>query len=277
MKSIVVGIALCGLLWLAPSASQAQVYNFGKSETVILGIGRDGTLVGQLDLFYGFVKRPGREIEIIQYPGSIATGITGIDGDCILGSFTSGFSLDVVGFKQCKGQNTILYAFGLTFTTAMRGDGTVVGYYSTDGGRLWSGFIQKGEDAMQTYNVPGASSTRIFAIDNDGRIAGDFNDERGQHGFIWDGKILQKIDAPNSTGTTITGLNCRCILGVLTMKNGNQEGFVRCKDHPKDDISVLVGVSAFPRALLPDGSIAGFFFDNSLQTNLGFALRKFAQ
>jgi hypothetical protein len=61
------------------------------------------------------------------------------------------------------------------------------------------------------------------------------------------------------------------------MENGNQEGFVRCKDQPKDDIPVLVGVSAFLRALLPDGSIAGFFFDDTLQTNLGFALRKFAQ
>lgn len=275
MRSAFAGIVLSCLLWLMPGSLQAQVYNLGKSETVVLGIGRDGTLVGQLDLFNGFVKRPGHEVEIIQYPGAIATGITGINADCLLGSFTSGFSLDVVGFKECKGKNTILYGFGLTFTTAMRDDGTVVGYYSTDSGRLWSGFIQKGEDAMQPYNVPGASSTRIFAIDDVGQIAGDFNDAQGQHGFVWDGKVLQKIDFAH-LDTTVTGINCHCILGVATLKDGNQEGFVRCKDDPKDDIPVRVGISSFPRAFLPDGTIAGFFFDNTLQTNLGFELRKFA-
>jgi hypothetical protein len=274
MRKLLIGITL--ILGVVPTLLLGQTYNFGTSETVILGLGRDGTLVGQVDAFYGFIKKPGQDLQKIQYPNSIATGIVGIDAHCILGAYTS-FFLDVVGFKQCDNQNTILYEFGLTFPTAMNGSGTVVGYYSPNGGSAWSGFIQHGNRTMQPFNVPGSTSTRIFAMDEKNRIAGDYNDQNGEHGFIWDGTTLATIDVKHAVGAVVTGLNDNCMVGAITLKSGNQEGFVRCQQNPGDDIRVSLGGSLFPRSLSPDGTIAGFFYDTALHNNSGFVLRKFAQ
>jgi hypothetical protein len=271
---MLLAIFLVGFLELTSQAGWAQVYDLGQFETKILGLGRDGTLVGQMDLFNGFIKRPGKDVELVQYPGSIATAIAAIDSHCILGSFTS-LNLDIVGFKQCEGHDPIIYAFGLTLPTAMHADGTVVGYYSPDGGFTWSGFIQRGTQAMHPFTVPGATSTRIFAMDEHGRIGGDFNDAKGEHGFVWDGSTLKIVDVKHSVGTVVTGLNSGCILGAFDLRNGNQKAFVRCGD--QEDLPILVGGSVLPRALLPNGTIGGFFYDDAKGAYRGFVLRKFAE
>ena len=60
--------------------------------------------------------------------------------------------------------------------------------------------------SFTTIDVPGASLTEGFGINDSGQIVGDFFDATGSHGFLDTGGSFTTIDVPGSV-TQTRGIN----------------------------------------------------------------------
>src|SRR3954451_17700742 len=56
-------------------------------------------------------------------------------------------------------------------------------------------------------DVPGASSTQAFGINDAGQIVGGFADSTGGHGFLFTGGSFTQIDVPGASVTQAQGIN----------------------------------------------------------------------
>src|SRR3954453_18224602 len=56
-------------------------------------------------------------------------------------------------------------------------------------------------------DVPGATSTNSFGINNAGQIVGTFTNSTGLHGFLDSGGIFTQIDVPGASRTEAFGIN----------------------------------------------------------------------
>jgi probable HAF family extracellular repeat protein len=75
-------------------------------------------------------------------------------------------------------------------------------------------------------DVPGASQTRAFEINDRGQIVGWFTDATGVHGFLTDGATFTPIDVPGATETNALGINTAGqIVGYFRDATGDH-GFV---------------------------------------------------
>src|SRR5207247_818208 len=62
--------------------------------------------------------------------------------------------------------------------------------------------------AFTTIDVPGATRTAPFDINNRGQIVGDYTDVNGtSHGFLLDKATFTTIDPPGSVFTQAIGIN----------------------------------------------------------------------
>jgi uncharacterized membrane protein len=80
------------------------------------------------------------------------------------------------------------------------------------------------------FDVPGATTTGPYEINNRGHIVGNYADANGaQHGFVMRGGRVTTIDhpraaqAPNLTGTRVVGIDDR---GRLVGSYGDQDGLI---------------------------------------------------
>ena len=77
------------------------------------------------------------------------------------------------------------------------------------------------------FDVPGASSTRVSGINNRGDIVGQYQDQSGSHGFLFDGETLTAIDVPEALGTVASAINNRAhVVGSFTDSNFRVHGFL---------------------------------------------------
>ena len=78
-----------------------------------------------------------------------------------------------------------------------------------------------------TLNVPGASETQAFGINNAGQVVGTFaNSGSGSHGFINTGGTFTTLDVPGASGTGAGGINnAGQVVGFFRDSSG-QHGFV---------------------------------------------------
>jgi hypothetical protein len=87
--------------------------------------------------------------------------------------------------------------------------------------------------AFKDINVPGATETDTYGINNKRVIVGDYVDAQGnQHGLILSGTTVKKVDIPGcfpgagSTSTAFYGINSNNIAaGWCTTNNGIEVGF----------------------------------------------------
>ncbi len=79
---------------------------------------------------------------------------------------------------------------------------------------------------FKTYDFPGAQSTYFYALGNDGRAAGYYEDSEGlHHGIILENGELRQYDFPNAVQTEIYGISDAT--GVLTGTWIDAEGVPR--------------------------------------------------
>jgi hypothetical protein len=60
---------------------------------------------------------------------------------------------------------------------------------------------------FRTIDIPGATSTELYGINNHGHIVGIYHDGGGQHGFLFDGSTVQLITHPSGADTTPFDIN----------------------------------------------------------------------
>jgi hypothetical protein len=81
---------------------------------------------------------------------------------------------------------------------------------------------------FRTFNVPGATSTEPFSINDKGVFAGLYTDQAGVHGFIQAGSHLARFNYPGSSDTTASSINNQGeVVGWYRGSHGPYRGFVR--------------------------------------------------
>ncbi|MFL5237477.1 MAG: hypothetical protein ACJ8EL_07715, partial [Rhizomicrobium sp.] len=109
-------------------------------------------------------------------------------------------------------------------------DGTIAGYFG-DGNFVNHGFLRAADGTLTTFDVPGAVSTVANSINDNGEIAGYYNDNAGTHGFLLNahGKY-RTFDVSGSSGTFPNNVNNKGqIVGWYITGEGDYHGFVRSR------------------------------------------------
>jgi len=95
------------------------------------------------------------------------------------------------------------------------------------------GFLLLGNGRLIHLNVPGASMTQAFGVNDGDVVVGGYQVGTGKsammHGFIWaPGFGFQNVDDPSGVGaTTVNGINDHDrIVGFYTDSSGNTDGFL---------------------------------------------------
>lgn len=117
-------------------------------------------------------------------------------------------------------------------TAGMNNEHDVVGFADNVGGTT-EGYLLRSDNKLYRLNVPGASATTAFGVNDGDEVAGAYTDGSGStattHGVIWaPGFGFQNIDDPNGVGaTTLDGVNDRgTIVGFYTDSAGNTDGLL---------------------------------------------------
>jgi hypothetical protein len=219
----------------------------------------------------------------LDYPGAVTTGAYGVNDQG-----------HVVGLHQTASDATLGIARGFVFDGASYQEVTVagcdqamafginnadevVGVCQTANGV--HGFLKSlstGEEAI--YNAPGATGTRLHAINIDGFMAGGTHEGSRSHGVLTDAVTWTVFDAPGADATQVFGLNTGRTMVGHSLTFGTSHGFLTPDgvnftpiDYPGANYTVAFGLSngglvsgTFNR----DGTYHGFLWDGSTYTIL---------
>jgi hypothetical protein len=95
------------------------------------------------------------------------------------------------------------------------------------------GFLELPTGRVVHLQVPGATTTQAFGVNDGDEVVGDYTVGSGNsamtYGFVWSpGFGFETVNDPNGVGsTTINGVNDRGVLvGFYTDSSGNTDGLV---------------------------------------------------
>lgn len=78
-----------------------------------------------------------------------------------------------------------------------------------------------------SFDVPGASLTRPFDVNNSGVVAGFYNNQTGTHGFVLNQGVFTTVDFPGAVQTAVLGINdLGQLVGRFQTEEGVDHGFV---------------------------------------------------
>ena len=181
----------------------------GAVSTEGYNINQDGSVVGHYESpdgrIHGFIAKPSQDTaaqvdtEPVVTPVAAQVNITPVDAP--EGSGYTFESIDVSGIDFLE-------------VTASSEFGDYAGNTrSADGQKTVAFTLIKG--VFTTYHFPGSKNTYFYALDNDGRAAGHYEDSNGlYHGVILENGELRQYDFPDSVQTEIYGLSDAT--GVMT-------------------------------------------------------------
>lgn len=140
--------------------------------------------------------------------------------------------------------------------------GDVVGNILLEGSSRLSGFQYYADGSVSMPIVfPGSdvTNTMVFAINNEGTIAGSYVDSTGSHGFFFSGGVYTSYDHPDGVfGTFINGINdAGDFVGTYSPESGVSRDFASVGGQLH---SVTLPGVQFPRAtdINNHGDIVGF-------------------
>lgn len=222
-----------------------------KSRTVAALI--CGCLLGLLALPGRAMTIAGYNVWTYQFPGAPITGFRDINaqGDVVgyyqtdAADFNTAQALEIVtGVPQTI---TIPTATGDRRAFGNNDAGDAAGSFNNLGSR---GFTRTA-GAFATIDYPGTTQgTTVRALNNNGDLAGEYDDATGQHGFVRIGGVFATVDVPGASTTTVRAINDAArMAGFYTDPAGQAHGFVsddgvsfNTIDHPDPAaVSTLIG------------------------------------
>jgi len=114
------------------------------------------------------------------------------------------------------------------------------------------------DGVFATYHFPGAKNTYFFALGNDGRAAGHYEDSEGlHHGVVLQNGELRQYDFPDSVETEIYGISdaTGALTGNFTDASGIRRGFT------SDTIVEAPGASETFADFVAAGRLVGSYID----------------
>jgi len=145
--------------------------------------------------------------------------------------------------------------------------GVIFGSYA-DGSNHVHGFIDN-QGSFSQIDIPGATSTSVFAVDTAGTYTGTFTDSRSNvHGFVASGASWTAFDAAGANFTSPVAINASGeIVGDYYDQTGNEHGFTYTNgvltplDVPGAIETVISGIN-------DSGEIVGYYYNGAVH---GFA------
>lgn len=114
-----------------------------------------------------------------------------------------------------------------------------------------------------TFDVPGATATSAYGINDRGQVAGTYFDASGGHGFIRDADgIFTTFDAPGGTINSVTGINNRGQVVGSGFFGGTSTAFIRDTDGTLTTFAITEpGAFSTSASGINDlGQVAGTYF-----------------
>lgn len=185
----------------------------GSTETLLFKVNDSGEIVGGYlegpNVEHGFLLQGG-SVTTIDVPGAVgATQAEGINDQVqVTGTYFDATTGLEPGFlRQPDGSVVTIVppnSGGYTEANGINNSGTIVG---RDIGRFSQGF-QFSNGSYTMINVPGATNTSLFGINNRGDIVGDYIDANGvTHGLLVRNGSFITIDFPGATNTNAQDIN----------------------------------------------------------------------
>jgi hypothetical protein len=217
----------------------------GSAQTQVTGLNDNGVTVGfwanSQGANFGFYRTRGGHFHTADYPaGNLASPRV----DQLLGVNDQELA---VGFYNDKAGNSHGYSYSLishryrrikvagassVTAAAVNGQGDVAGFETDSSGNV-DGFLKLNDGRVITLDVPGASMTQAFGVNDGDVVVGAYQVGTGtsamSHGFIWaPGFGFQNVDDPSGGGATfVNGINDHGrLVGFYTDAAGNTDGFL---------------------------------------------------
>ena len=114
------------------------------------------------------------------------------------------------------------------------------------------------DDVFTTYDFPGSQKTHFYALGNDGRAAGYYEDSDGlHHGVVLENGELHQYDVPGAVQTEIYGISDEtgALTGNFIDDSGVRRGF------SGDTIIEFPGASETYADFMVGGRVAGSYVD----------------
>ncbi len=187
-----------------PDSSNTAAYHIavnGKVRVVGAYYPNSGGVMGFLYEDGKYVDIPGPKSSI----GSVAQGIN--DNGDIVGQYAD--TRGTHGFLLTKGKYTTLDVpgnFGGTVATGINDKGFIVVYWGDTKSSIESSIYDPKTKTFKKINVPGATLTAAWDIDNAGDVVYEWIGG-ATHGALLHGSHYYKFDYPKSIGTRAIGIN----------------------------------------------------------------------
>lgn len=275
-KTIILSITVAIGGFAAVHMADAAAYTFtqidvpGAILTNALGINNTGQIVGifanSTGPLHGFLDTGGSFTQL-DVPGTNMTVPNGINdaGEVVGSSGNPGFLYSGGTFTQIHAPGSPPLA---TVVTDINNAGQIVAHTGPGG----PSYIDIGGMFTQIVDVPGASFTDAYGINDAGQIVGFFGNSAGTHGFLDTGGSFTQIDVPGASGTNAFGINnAGQIVGSFTDSTGihsflytsgsftqlNVPGASSAEAFGINDNGVIVGIiGPFPAIVGAHGFIA---------------------
>jgi len=158
-----------------------------------------------------------------------------------------------------------------TVARGINNEKTVVGTYVEFNGKQHGFRYKKGH--FTSIDVPYSTHTQALGINDAGVIVGFYDDDRGTHGFRYDG-LFATIDVPGGTATFATGINKRGHIIGYYRDGSRVKGFLYEKgrfttiDVPNSLDTTLFGINNKGAIVgtFDDGVSHSFVFDDGVFT-----------
>ena len=181
----------------------------GSVSTEGYNINQDGSIVGHYESAdgrtHGFIARP------ITYTD------TQVDGESVATPTDLNYTYETI---DVPGVDFLAVAASSDFED-------YAGYTKSEDGEKMVAFTFI-DGVFATYDFPGAKNTYFFALGNDGRAAGHYEDSEGLlHGVVLENGELRQYDFPGSVQTEIYGISdaTGALTGNFTDASGVRSGF----------------------------------------------------
>ena len=227
----------------------------GSVQTQVTGLNDEGDTVGFWSSMnnatmtndnFGFYETKGHRFHSVQFPtGDNAAPpvdqLLGInDHDVAVGFYTNGqgsnrgytYNIRTKRFSRVLVPGYPTGTAGPSLTAAaINNHGDIAGFY-TDRSGTTDAFLDYKNGRFRTLDVPGASATQAFGVNDRDEVVGAYTVGTGSaaatHGFTWTpGGGFASVDDPQGQGTTtINGVNdSGDLVGFFVDAAGNTDGF----------------------------------------------------
>ena len=217
----------------------------GAAQTQVTGLNNTGATVGfwvdKKGANHGFYSIGGKSFQTADYPAMAPAKpavdqLLGVnDHDLAVGFYTDakgnshGYTYDISTHRYSQ----VMVAGDTNVTAAaVNNNGDVAGF-ATNAAGATEGFLTFPSGRVVHLNVPGATTTQAFGVNDGDEVVGAYTVGKGKNatstGFTWSpGFGFASVSDPKGIGsTTINGVNNRGVLvGFYTDSKGNTDGLV---------------------------------------------------